>query len=139
MKFVIIRRRLLMFTKAITKKPCRALTAGITTAMFGEGVPDYDEAVRQHDRYVKTLESLGLEVLDLEADERYPDSCFVEDPAVVMEKCAIITNPAKESRNGEKFEIIDAVKRFYREEQIFFLFDKIIADLGTVACHVIII
>ena len=49
-----------MFTKAITKKPCRALTDGITTDMFGEGRPDYDEAVRQHDIYVQILESLGL-------------------------------------------------------------------------------
>ena len=40
----------------------------------------------------------------MEADERYPDSCFVEDPAVVMERCAVITNPATDSRNGEKHD-----------------------------------
>ena len=73
-----------MFTRAITRKPCRALIDGITTAMFGEGTPDYDLAVQQHDNYVKTLRDLGLEVLNLAADERFPDSCFVEDPAVVM-------------------------------------------------------
>ena len=60
-------------------------------------------------------------MLDLDADERYPDSCFVEDPAVVMEKCAIITNPARDSRNGEKFEIIDAIKKFYHDDQIFYI------------------
>lgn len=60
MKSVVIKWRAVMFTKAITKKPCRALTDGITTAMFGEGRPDYDEAVRQHDIYVQILESLGL-------------------------------------------------------------------------------
>ena len=51
-----------MFTKAITKKPCRALIDGITTSMFGEGTPDYDAAIRQHDQYVATLRELGLEV-----------------------------------------------------------------------------
>ena len=71
-----------MFTKAITKKPCKALINGISTAQFGEGTPDYEKAVKQHDKYVETLRSLGLEVTDLEADERFPDSCFVEDPAV---------------------------------------------------------
>lgn len=110
-----------MFTKAITRKPCRALVNGITTAMFGEGTPDYDKAIRQHDQYVKTLEELGLEVTDLEGDERYPDSCFVEDPAVVMEHCAIITNSPKDSRNGEKFEILDTIKEFYNDDQIFFI------------------
>ena len=108
-----------MFTKAITRKPCRALIDGITTAMFGEGTPDYETAVRQHDNYVETLRGLGLEVLDLEADERYPDSCFVEDPAVVTAEFAIITNPATDSRNGEKYEIADAIRKYYSDEQIF--------------------
>ena len=108
-----------MFTKAITKKPCKALINGISTAQFGEGTPDYEKAVKQHDKYVETLRSLGLEVTDLEADERFPDSCFVEDPAVVMERCEIITNPATDSRNAEKFEIIKTIRKFYDEEQIF--------------------
>ena len=108
-----------MFTKAITRKPCKALIDGITTAMFGEGTPNYETAIKQHDNYVETLRSLGLEVLDLEADERYPDSCFVEDPAVVMAECAIITNPATDSRNGEKYEIVDAIKKFDSDDQIF--------------------
>ncbi len=112
-----------MFTKAITKKPCRALIDGISTAQFVEPgeKPDYELAVRQHSRYVETLEGLGLEVLTLDADERYPDSCFTEDPAVVMERCAIITNPARDSRNGEKEEILPAIKRYYSDDQIFFI------------------
>lgn len=110
-----------MFTKAITRKPCRALIDGISTAMFGEGTPVYEDAIAQHAKYVETLESLGLEVTVLEGDERYPDSCFVEDPAVVMEKCAIITNSPRESRNGEKFEILDTIKKFYSDDQIFFI------------------
>ncbi len=108
-----------MFTRAITRRPCKALIDGISTAQFGEGTPVYEDAVKQHDKYVETLRSLGLEVLELEADERFPDSCFVEDPAVVMERCAVITNPARDSRNGEKFEIIDAIRKFYTEDQIF--------------------
>lgn len=110
-----------MFTKAITKKPCRALIDGITTSMFGEGIPDYDAAIRQHDEYVAALRELGLEVTDLEGDERYPDSCFVEDPAVVMAECAVITNPATDSRNGEKHEIIKTIRHFYTDDRIFFI------------------
>lgn len=108
-----------MFTKAITRKPCKALINGISTGQFCDGTPDYVEAVNQHDKYVAILMDLGLEVTDLEADERYPDSCFVEDPAVVMEGCAVITNPARESRNGEKYEIISAIKKYYNDNQIF--------------------
>ena len=109
-----------MFTKAITRRPCKALVDGITTYLE-EGRPVYENAIRQHDQYVATLKEQGLEVTELEADERFPDSCFVEDPAVVMERCAVITNPARESRNGEKFEIIGAIKKFYTDDQIFYI------------------
>lgn len=108
-----------MFTRAITRKPCKALIDGISTGQFCEGTPDYEAAVKQHDIYVATLRELGLEVTELEADERFPDSCFVEDPAVVMERCAVITNPATDSRNGEKHEIIDTIRKFYDDSQIF--------------------
>ena len=46
---------------------------------------------------------------------------FTEDPAVVMEGCAVITNPARESRNGEKEEILPAIKKYYSDDQIFFI------------------
>ncbi|MDO4487273.1 MAG: arginine deiminase-related protein [Bacillota bacterium] len=110
-----------MFTKAITRKPCKALVYGITTSMFGEGTPDYESALEQHRNYVSVLKELGLEVTELDGDERYPDSCFVEDPAVVMEKCAIITNSPEKSRNGERYEILDTIKKFYNDSQIFFI------------------
>ena len=108
-----------MFTRAITRKPCRALIDGISTAMFGEGKPDYDAAIAQHAAYVETLRGLGLDVTVLEGDERFPDSCFVEDPAVVMAECAIVTNPATDSRRDEKIEMEEVLKRFYSEDQIF--------------------
>ncbi len=108
-----------MFTKAITRKPCKTLINGISTAQFGEGTPDYELALAQHAQYVKTLESLGLTVTVLEGDDRFPDSCFVEDPAVVMPECAVITNPARESRNGEKVDMLEVIRRFYPENRIF--------------------
>ena len=82
------------------------------------GKPDYELALRQHDAYIAALESCGVAVTVLPADERYPDSCFVEDPAVITRKCAIITNPGAPSRNGEKDEIISAVRTFFPEDRI---------------------
>lgn len=82
------------------------------------GKPDYELALHQHDTYIEALKQCGVNVTVLPADERYPDSCFVEDPAVITRKCAIITNPGAESRNGEKDEIIGAIREFFSEEQI---------------------
>lgn len=105
------------FNNVIVRKPCRALIDGIT--MSPElGTPDYDLAMKQHDDYVEALKACGVEVKVLPADERYPDSCFVEDPAVITPKCAIITNPGTEARNGEKEEIIGAIREFFDEDKI---------------------
>lgn len=113
------------FSNVIVRRPCRAMVDGITSAPE-LGRPDYDLALKEHDAYIDALRQCGVEVTILEADERYPDSCFVEDPAIVTRNCAIITNPGAPSRNGEKLEIIGAIRKFYREEDI-----EYIRDPGT--------
>lgn len=90
---------------------------GITSAPE-LGKPDYELALKEHDAYIEALKQCDVDVTVLEADERYPDSCFVEDPALITRACAIITNPGAESRNGEKFEIVDAVRKFFPEDRI---------------------
>jgi dimethylargininase len=109
---------MLMFTRAIVKTPCRALVRGISSHPE-LGVPDYEAALGQHKAYIKALESCGMEVTVLEPSEEYPDSCFVEDTAVLWEDGAVITNPGAESRKGETAAIIPVLKRFYREDRIF--------------------
>ena len=106
-----------MFQNVIVRRPCRAMVEGITSNPQ-LGKPDYELALCQHDTYIEALKQSGVQVTVLPADERYPDSCFVEDPAVITRKCAIITNPGAASRNGEKDEIIGAIREFFPEDQI---------------------
>ena len=54
----------------------------------------------------------------LEADERYPDGCFVEDTAVVIIEAAIITRPGARSRRGEEEEIEKVLSRYRTLERI---------------------
>lgn len=105
------------FNHVIVRRPCKALVNGISGGDY-PGNPDYELAVKQHNRYITALSQCGVDVTVLDADENYPDSCFVEDPALITRECAIITNPGAESRNGEKDEIIDAVRKFFPEERI---------------------
>jgi len=107
-------RRLNMFTKAIVRKPGRSLISGITTAE-GLGKPDYEKAVLQHEAYVGALESCGVEVEVLEQSEEFPDSCFVEDVAVLFDEAAVITNPGAPARNAEKEMIIGTIKKYYEK------------------------
>ncbi|MCI9406598.1 MAG: N(G),N(G)-dimethylarginine dimethylaminohydrolase [Oscillospiraceae bacterium] len=105
-----------MFTHAIVKKPCQAMVDGITTADLGK--PDYQLAIKQHADYIQALEQCGVQVTVLEADEAYPDSCFVEDTAVLTRKFALITNPGTPSRKGEIMSMIPVIERFYPKEAI---------------------
>ncbi len=56
----------------------------------------------QHRAYIDTLEDLGLKVLVLPADHRFPDACFVEDAAVLLDETAVITWMGAKTRNGEQ-------------------------------------
>lgn len=64
-------------------------------------VIDVDRARRQHAAYCATLERIGLELLRVPADDRFPDCCFVEDTAVVLGELAIIAAPGASTRRGE--------------------------------------
>lgn len=66
-------------------------------------------ARRQHDGYCRALEGLGLELIRLEADDSFPDCCFVEDPAIVVGDNAIIACMGAESRRGEEAEMSRAL------------------------------
>lgn len=101
-----------MFKNAIVRRPGHSLVNGITSAPES-GKPDYGLAIKQHDAYIEALKSCGVEVTELQADERFPDSCFVEDVAVCTKKFAVITNPGASSRKGEEKEIIEVIKKFY--------------------------
>jgi dimethylargininase len=100
-----------MFTQAIVRKPCRAMLSGLTEANMG--LPNYDLACEQHQDYICALKECGLQVTELPALESYPDSCFVEDVALLTSKCAILTHPGAVSRRGETSHIEDAIKAFY--------------------------
>jgi len=84
---------------------------GLTTANLGK--PDYQLALTQHQTYIEAIKECGLEVTVLEANENYPDSTFVEDTALLTPHCAIITNPASHSRNGEIIELSQVIENFY--------------------------
>jgi dimethylargininase len=87
------------------------LIEGITSTNLGK--PDYARALQQHDGYINALKSCGVTVKILEPEEQFPDAVFVEDTAVLTERCAIITNPGAPSRQGEEITIKEALKEFY--------------------------
>ena len=101
-----------MFNNVIVRRPARSLSNGITSnPQYGQ--PVYDNAIKQHDSYIEALKKCNVKVKVLEANEQYPDSCFVEDVAVCTNKFAMITSPGAKTRKGEENEIIEVLKGYY--------------------------
>jgi len=73
---------------------------------------DVSVARRQHAEYCKTLRELRLDIITAPRDDERPDSCFVEDNAVIQRGKALICRMAKESRRGEE-EGVEAVLKQY--------------------------
>ena len=75
---------------------------------------DVGAAIRQHCEYENVLRALGCDVRQLASPADQPDSVFIEDTAVVLDECAIITRPGAESRRGEVAGVADALRPFRR-------------------------
>ncbi len=86
------------FKRAIIRYPGEA----VSTAISSRGLsPDYHKAKVQHHRYKEVLENLGLKIYALQSLNEYPDSLFIEDPALVFDDTCIILRPGVASRFGE--------------------------------------
>ncbi|HET9793931.1 MAG TPA: N(G),N(G)-dimethylarginine dimethylaminohydrolase [Thermoanaerobaculia bacterium] len=92
-----------VFTRAILRTPSSNFADGLTTAELG--APDVETALTQHREYARALERCGLALTILPPDPRFPDSCFVEDTAVLCGSTAIVTRPGAASRTGEVEEM----------------------------------
>ena len=101
----------MLFTRAVVRTPADTLVKGLTTANLGK--PDYEKSVLQHQRYVKALEDLGLQVMVLPMDDRFPDSVFVEDTAVVTPDFGIVTRPGAPTRRDEVVEMERVLNRYF--------------------------
>ena len=98
------------FNNAIIRKPNKNIEKGLSSQNLH---PQYEIVMNEHSNYVKAIKETGLKINLLEPLEEYPDSIFVEDPAITYKFNIIILNPADPSRNGEKNIIENEVKHLF--------------------------
>jgi dimethylargininase len=91
--------RIFDFTDAIVRLPGRSVVRGILKSP--EIVPEFDRVMAEHTAYVEALRSAGLTVEVLPPLEEFPDSVFVEDPALVFSGGAVLLRPGTPTRVGE--------------------------------------
>ncbi|KAM5148184.1 N(G),N(G)-dimethylarginine dimethylaminohydrolase 1 isoform 1-T1 [Mantella aurantiaca] len=79
------------------------------------GEVDAARARREHELYTRVMkDKLGLQVIELEADNSMPDAPFVEDIAVILNETALVTRPGASSRRKE----VEGVKKALQDLQL---------------------
>ncbi|MEW5747614.1 MAG: arginine deiminase family protein [Candidatus Thermoplasmatota archaeon] len=96
--------------RALVREPGSGFSRCISTHPMRHTI-DVGRARAQHAMYVSTLESLGLEVIRIDRDDSLPDSCFVEDTAIVHGEKALVGRPAKEARRRETGAVMSVLSR----------------------------
>ncbi|MBC65030.1 MAG: hypothetical protein CMB15_05335 [Euryarchaeota archaeon] len=93
----------------------RSISSNFSQALssyFGTKIPNQEEAQGSHNAYVTALRAHGTEVTVLPELSAFPDSCFVEDTAVMVDGKAIIPNMGHPSREGEQQAVMDHMSNF---------------------------
>ena len=123
------------FNNAIIRKPNKSIQNGLSSQNLH---PQYEIVLEEHYNYIKSIREAGLKINLLEPLEEYPDSIFVEDPALAYKSNIIILNPFDPTRNGEKNIIKNEIKHLFNK--IFFVEDGFIegGDILNISNHFII-
>ena len=93
-----------MISHALVRPPGASFAQAISSS---QAVIDVALAQAQHAEYRQALAEAGVTVEVLPPDERYPDSCFMQDPAMVIAGRAIINRPGAASRRGEEEALVE--------------------------------
>ena len=101
------------FTHALCRVPADSVCDGLRASDRGD--PDPALFRNQHAAYVAALRDAGCAVTVLEADEAFPDSVFIEDPALVLNGVAIVLRPGAPSRLGEAAALRPALEEHCRK------------------------
>jgi dimethylargininase len=101
--------RVFDFDRAIVRRPGKSVVRGERANRDGAD-PSFDGVLAEHHAYVQALEAAGLTVETLPPLEAFPDSIFVEDPALVFSEAAILLRPGAASRESEPASLEPALR-----------------------------
>lgn len=125
---MLLARPVYRFNAALVRTPAPSVVNGLRAV--DQGDPDYDGVAAEHAAYVAALRAAGLAVTVLPPLDEFPDSIFVEDPALVFADGAILLRPGSPARRGEAVHLAPTLwKRF---ETVLELPGKGYADGGDV-------
>lgn len=103
--------------KAITRGVSSKMESCELTYRSRENI-DLNKAVVQLEEYGELLRSWDVDLVMMPASNSYPDCCFVQDTAVVLDEICVIASMGALSRQGEVSEIERLVSPWRRIRRI---------------------
>ena len=104
--------------KAITRGVSSNLNACELTYRSRDNI-DLNKAALQLERYGELLRTWDVDLMTMPASNSYPDCCFVQDTAVVLDEICVIASMGAVTRQGEVSEVERLVSPFRRIRRIF--------------------
>jgi dimethylargininase len=104
--------------RAITRGVSRRIAACQLTYRSREDI-NYERATSQLECYCALLRKWNVDLLPLTATDSYPDCCFVQDTAVVLDEVCVIASMGAQTRLGEVSEVERLVAPFRKIRRIF--------------------
>lgn len=90
-----------LFERVIVCPPAKTYVNCVSTNPEHDTI-DVKLALKQHQEYVNILKENNFDVIKFKPQEKYPDSCFVQDTAVIGTKIAVICRFGEKTRRGEE-------------------------------------
>ncbi|MEM7276735.1 MAG: arginine deiminase family protein [Pseudomonadota bacterium] len=103
------------FSHAIVREPPRSVIDGLRENEAQQ--PDFEKLLAEHKAYKAALRQAGVQLIELDALEAFPDSLFVEDPALVFSAGAIVLRSGAPSRRGEADAITPVLNSHFEAVQ----------------------
>jgi len=105
--------RVFDFNSAIVRTPGKSVVNGLRTV--SGPAPVFETVLAEHHSYIAALRAAGVQVTVLDALEEFPDSIFVEDPALVFSRAALLLRPGAPSRMAEAQELASTLAARFPE------------------------
>jgi dimethylargininase len=104
--------------RAITRGVSRRIAACQLTYRSREEV-NYEKATSQLERYCELLRKWNVDLMPLTANDYYPDCCFVQDTAVVLDEVCVIASMGAPARLGEVSQVENLIASIRKTRRIF--------------------
>ncbi|WP_042775174.1 dimethylarginine dimethylaminohydrolase [Sinorhizobium fredii] len=99
------------FNSIIARTPSRSVVDGLRAEDHVS--PTYEGVKAEHDAYLEAMRDAGVKATVLPPLEAFPDSIFVEDPALVFTEGAIVLRPGAATRVRETEEIAPTLREMF--------------------------